>query len=73
MPVVAVLETLLREVEGHTIVSNLWGPTQRYGVIGNLDWWRPPCQLIVLMFWSSDIPVVVGAVACHGEERGVTH
>ena len=65
MPLVAVPETLLREVEGHTFFSNCWGATPRFGITKRLDWWRPPCQFIVLMFWSSVAPVVAGGVVCH--------
>ena len=65
MPLVAVPATLLREVEGHTFFSIWWGATPRYSVIGHLDWWRPPCQLVVSMFWSSVVPVVISGVACH--------
>ena len=30
-----------------------------------MDWWFPPCQFMVLMFWSSVVPVVAGGVVCH--------
>ena len=41
------------------------GDTPRSGVPGRLDWWRPPCQFMVLMLWSIVGLVVAGGVVCH--------
>ena len=60
MPLVAIPETLLREVEGYTILVDWWRSTPRSGVTGRFDWWIPPCQLIVSMFASNFFGVAVG-------------
>ena len=65
MPFVAILYILLREVEGHTFFSDRWGATPQSGVTGRFDWWRPRCQFMFSMFWSSVGSVVAGAVVCH--------
>ena len=40
----------------------LWSTTPRSGGIGRVDWWRPPCWLIVSIFFSRFFSVAVGGV-----------
>ena len=65
MPLVAILVTLLREVEGHAIVPERGWATPRSGVTGHFDWWRPPRQLMISRFWSGVEAGVGGGVVCH--------
>ena len=64
-PPVAIPETLLREVEGHAIVTD-WGWDAPWsGVTGRFDWLRPPCQLMTSKFWLGVEAGVGGGVVCH--------
>ena len=63
MSLVAIPETLLGEVEVHSIFLNCASP--RSGGICCIDWWRPPCQFIVSML-SSFFSVAAGDVVCQG-------
>ena len=65
MPLVAIPETLLREVEGHAIFSVWLEATPGSGVTGRFDWWRPTFQFITSRFWSGVGEGVGGSVVCH--------
>ena len=59
MPLVAVPETLLRELEGHAMGFDWGWATPLSEFTGRFDGWRPPRQLITLRF-SSGVEVVLG-------------
>ena len=65
IPLVAIPETLLIEVEGYAIFCACWGATPQTGVDGRFDRWRPTCQLMTSMFESGVPDVVGGGVVCH--------
>ena len=65
IPLVAILETILIEVEEYTIVCDCWGDTPRSGVDGRFDRSRPPCQLMTLIFGSGVTDGVGSGVVCH--------
>ena len=65
IPLVAILVTLLIEVEGYAVFCDFWGDTPRSGVDGRFDRWRPPCQLMTLMFGSGVTGGVGSGVVCH--------
>ena len=67
MSLVAILATLLGEVEGLTFFLNQWRAITRSGGICRIEWWCPPCQFIVSML-SSFFSVTAGGVVCHGFE-----
>ena len=59
IPLVAIPETILIEVEEYTIVCDCWGDTPRSVIDGHFDRWCPPCQLMASMF-GSGVPDGVG-------------
>ena len=65
IPLVAIPETLLIEVEGYVIDCGCWGATPRFGVDGSSDRWLPACQLMTSMFGSGVPDSVFGGVVCH--------
>ena len=64
MPLVAILATLLGEVEGHAIFMDWCRSTPWSGVKGHFDWWRRPCQLMFSRFSSIFFLVAAGGVVC---------
>ena len=65
IPFVAILETLLVEVEGYAIVCDCWVDTPRSVIDGHFDRWCPPCQLMVSMFGSGVLDGVGGGMVRH--------
>ena len=64
-PLVAIPATLLREMEGHTIFPKWGWAKPQSGVNRRFVWWRPPCQLMTLRFWSVVDAGVGGGVVCY--------
>ena len=65
IPLIAIPETFLREMEGNAIFCDCWGTTPRSIVDVRYDRWRPPCQLMTSMFGSGVLEGVGGGVVCH--------
>ena len=67
MSLVDIPETLLVEVEGHSIFLNCWRTIPRSGGICRIDWWRPLCQFMFSML-SLLFSVAAGGMFCQGFE-----
>ena len=64
-PLVAIPETLLREVEGHEMGIDWGWDTPLSGVTGSFDRWQPPCQSMALRFWLGVETIVGGGGVYH--------
>ena len=66
MFLVAILATLMGEVEEHSMSLDSWRATPLSSGFCCFDWWCPPCQLIVSMLSLFFSAGAVGGAACHG-------